>query len=90
MYHAPFGDPWAGGRAGSMVGPVARRVDTGGEDHASLGSDCDGAITPPRDMPTVLELPRLVDLMLQRGWSGPRIQKILGANFLRVVEAVRG
>jgi membrane dipeptidase len=91
MYHAPFlGDPWAGGSAETIVRHLAHIVDTVGEDHASLGSDFDGAINPPRDMPTVLELPRLVQLMLERGWSAARIQKILGANFLRVVEAVRG
>jgi len=37
------------------------------EDHASSGSDWDGAIMPPRDMPTCLELPRLVQIMLDRG-----------------------
>jgi microsomal dipeptidase-like Zn-dependent dipeptidase len=41
-------------------------------------------------MPTVLELPRLVQLMLDRGWSDERIRKILGGNFLRVVAAIRG
>jgi len=91
MYHAPFlGDPWAGGRAETIVRHLAHVVDTVGEDHASLGSDWDGAINTPRDMPTVLELPRLVDLMLRRGWSHERVAKILGRNFLRVVEAVRG
>ena len=91
MYHAPFlGDPWAGGRAETIVRHLAHIVDTVGEDHASIGSDHDGAINPPRDMPTILELPRLTDLMLRRGWSAERIGKILGGNFLRVVEAVRG
>jgi membrane dipeptidase len=91
MYHAPFlGDPWAGGRAETVVRHLAHVVETIGEDHASLGSDWDGAINPPRDMPTVLELPRLVDLMLRRGWSHERVAKILGGNFLRVVAAVRG
>lgn len=91
MYHSPFlGDPWAGGRAETIVRHLAHIVDTVGEDFASLGSDWDGAINPPRDMPTVLELPRLVDLMLRRGWSAERIGKILGGNFLRVLEAVRG
>jgi len=91
MYHAPFlGDPWAGGRAETIVRHLAHVVDTVGEDHASIGSDYDGAINPPRDMPTILELPRLVEAMLRRGWSGERIGKILGGNFLRVVEAVRG
>jgi membrane dipeptidase len=91
MYHAPFlGDPWAGGKAETIVKHLAHIVDVIGEDHASLGSDWDGAINPPRDMPTVCELPRLVELMLRRGWSAQRIGKILGGNFLRVVEAVRG
>lgn len=91
MYHAPFlGDPWPGGRAETIVRHLAHIVDTVGEDFASLGSDWDGAINPPRDMPTVLELPRLVELMLRRGWSEERIRKILGTNFLRVLEAVRG
>jgi membrane dipeptidase len=91
MYHAPFlGDPWAGGHAETIVKHIAHVVDTVGEDHASIGSDYDGAINPPRDMPTILELPRLVDPMLRRGWSAERIGKILGGNYLRVVEAVRG
>jgi membrane dipeptidase len=64
-------------------------ADTVGEDFASLGSDWDGAIIPPRDLGTPLELPRLVELMLRRGWSAERIQKILGGNFLRAVAALR-
>ena len=91
MYHAPFlGDPWLGGHAETIVEHIAHVVDTVGEDHASIGSDYDGAIHPPRDMPTILELPRIVEPMLRRGWSPERIGKILGGNFLRVVEAVRG
>ena len=45
---------------------------------------------PPRDMPTCLELPKLVEIMLKRGFSAERITKILGGNFLRVVETLRG
>jgi len=65
-------------------------VKTVGEDHASLGSDWDGAILPPRDMPTCLELPKLVQIMLDRKWSEARIRKVLGENFLRVVAELRG
>ncbi len=91
MYHAPFlGDPLWAGKASTIVDHLAHVVATVGEDHASLGSDWDGAIHPPRDMPTCLELPRLVQHMLDRGWSAERIHKILGGNFLRVVEALRG
>ncbi len=91
MYQSSFlGDPWAGGSAAAVVRHLAHIVETVGEEHASLGSDWDGAINPPRDLLTPLDLPRVVELMLQRGWSGERIQKILGGNFLRVVEALRG
>jgi microsomal dipeptidase-like Zn-dependent dipeptidase len=41
-------------------------------------------------MPTCLELPVLVQRMLDRGFAPHTIQKILGGNFLRVLEALRG
>ena len=40
-------------------------------------------------MPTCLELPRLVQVMLDRGWSAERMRKVLGGNFLRALEALR-
>jgi microsomal dipeptidase-like Zn-dependent dipeptidase len=46
-------------------------------------------VVPPRDMPTCLELPRLVELMLARGWSPDRIRKVLGGNFLRALASLR-
>lgn len=85
-----LGDPLFGGRYESIVRHLAHICDRVGEDHASLGSDWDGMIVTPRDMPTCLELPRLVDAMLKRGWSDTRIKKILGGNALRVIEALRG
>ena len=91
MYQSSFlGDSVLGGRASSIVNHLEHIINTVGEDHASLGSDWDGAITPPRDMPTCLELPKLVNIMLSRGWSDTCIKKVLGQNFLRVVEALRG
>jgi membrane dipeptidase len=91
MYAPHFlGDSMFGGRAASIVDHVEHIINTVGEDHASLGSDWDGAIPTPRDMPTCLELPRLVQIMLDRGWSDTRVQKVMGGNFLRVVEQLRG
>ncbi|MBW2585872.1 MAG: membrane dipeptidase [Deltaproteobacteria bacterium] len=82
------------GRRGVTVGTVvdhlAHIVDTVGEDHASIGTDFDGAITPPKDLPGLWAFPRLVQEMLDRGWSDLRIRKILGGNALRVIEALRG
>jgi membrane dipeptidase len=91
MYQSSFlGDPFWGGRSESVLRHVEHVVNTVGEDHASLGSDWDGAICPPRDLKSPLELPRLVEHMLRRRWTPERIQKVLAANYLRVVEAVRG
>src|SRR5690606_24201487 len=91
MYQSSFlGDPLWTGRARSIVDHLAHIVNTVGADHASLGSDWDGAIVTPRDMPTCLELPRLVQLMIDRGFSDDTIRKILGQSFLRGVEQLRG
>jgi membrane dipeptidase len=91
MYQSSFlGDPLLGGRAESIVRHLRHIVRTVGADHASLGSDWDGAIWPPRDMPTCLELPRLVQLMLDAKLGPEEIQKILGGSFLRTVAALRG
>ncbi|MCA9600422.1 MAG: membrane dipeptidase [Myxococcales bacterium] len=74
----------------TVVDHLEHIVQAVGEDHAALGSDWDGAIVTPRDMPTAVESPRLVDAMLRRGWSDTRIRKILGGNVLRAVAAMRG
>jgi membrane dipeptidase len=90
MYQATFlGDSLWGGRAERIVDHLEHVVKVAGEDFASLGSDWDGAIVTPRDMPTCLELPKLVEIMLSRGWSAERIHKIMGGNWLRAVSLLR-
>jgi len=49
-----------------------------------------GLIATPRDMATCVELPRLVQLMLERGFTPERVRKVLGGNFLRALGALRG
>jgi len=90
MYQANFlGDPLLGGRADSILDHLDHIIRVVGDDHAALGSDWDGMVIPPRDLPTCLELPRLADKMLARGWSTDRIRKVLGGNFLRALDALR-
>ncbi len=74
----------------TVVDHLAHIIRVIGEEHASIGSDFDGAIRPPPDLATLDQLPRLVDAMLRRGWSPDRIRKVLGENFLRVVQELRG
>jgi membrane dipeptidase len=90
MYHRGFlGRPaWRVG-AEAVVRHLEHAIDVGGEAVAALGSDWDGMITTPRDMPTVSELPVLVQRMLDRGFSDDRVARILGANALRVIGDVR-
>ena len=91
MYHWPFLGPGARSRGvDAILRHLEHIVATVGDDHASLGSDWDGAILTPRDMPTCLELPRLVQGMLDRGWTAERIRKVLGENFLRALRHLRG
>ena len=72
-----------------IIEHLAHIVETVGEDHASIGTDYDGAITPPKGCRDGLAYPRLTDAMLKLGWSDTRIQKILGLNALRVFRDLR-
>jgi len=92
VFHGGYlgGSYFWGGSVRHIVDHLEHIVRTVGEDHASLGSDWDGAIITPRDMPTCLELPRLVQHMLERGFGPDCIRKILGGNFLRALRQLRG
>ena len=90
IFHSLFLDgSWLGCAADRIVDHMQHIIDVAGEDFVALGSDWDGMIVTPRDMPTVLELPVLVQRMLDRGWSDQRVHKVLGSNYLRVMQAIR-
>ncbi|HEV3402236.1 MAG TPA: membrane dipeptidase [Acidimicrobiales bacterium] len=90
MFHSAFlGDRFWSGRADAVVDHLAHIIRIAGEDSAAIGSDYDGLIVPPTDLRTVTQLPVLVQRMLDRGFGAERVAKVLGRNYLRVVEAVR-
>jgi membrane dipeptidase len=91
IFQADFLKRPRGPKDGRMVIEHLRHViDTVGEDYAAIGSDYDGFITPPPDLRDGgVAFPRLVQYMLDEGWSAERIQKILGKNFLRTFRALR-
>jgi membrane dipeptidase len=91
MYQSSFlGDAYWGGKCEAIVRHLEHIANVAGDNVPALGSDWDGMIMTPRDMPTCLELPRLVQCMLDRQWSHTRIRRTLGANFLDTVERLRG
>jgi membrane dipeptidase len=59
-----------------------------GIDHVGVGSDFDGIQAVPVDLKNVSELPNLTKELLRRGYTEADIDKILGGNILRVMEAV--
>ena len=90
MYHRGFlGRPSRRVGAEAIVRHLEHTIAVGGEEAAALGSDWDGLIVTPRDMPTCLELPVLVDRMLSRRWPEDRIRRVLATNALRLIEATR-
>lgn len=91
MYHGPFLGPGLfAGRHDRIVAHIVHAMKVMGEDCVSLGSDWDGAIVTPTDLRTCLELPRLVQGLLNAGVTSAQVQKILGGNFLRVLKELRG
>jgi membrane dipeptidase len=90
IYHSLFLKPgfWSA-RCEDVLLHLEHVIRVAGEDCAALGSDYDGLIFPPKDLPDPTHHPRLVEGMLRRGWSPERIGKILGGNWLRVLGTVR-
>lgn len=75
--------------AADVARHVVHAINVCGSDAVCLGSDWDGLITTPKDMPTCLELPRLVEEMLRAGLTPEMITKVLGGNFLRLLRECR-
>src|SRR3954471_15550282 len=58
-----------------------------GVDHTCLGSDFDGVPVTPIGMEDVSKLPAITSGLRARGFSPADVEKILGGNVLRVLEA---
>jgi membrane dipeptidase len=71
----------------AIVAHIDHVARVAGVDHVGLGSDFDGA-TMPLGMEDATKLPRITDALLKKGYSDADIEKILGGNILRVMEAV--
>ncbi len=63
-------------------------VNVGGEDCVGIGSDFDGTDHLPSGLRDCRDIHRLVVGLLERGYSDIVVKKIVGENFLRVIEKV--
>src|SRR4029450_11585613 len=74
--------------------PLARLLDhiqhvakVAGVDHTCLGSDFDGVPVTPTGLEDASKLPAITAGLRARGFSPADVEKILGGNVLRVLEA---
>lgn len=72
-----------------VVDHIDHIVKLVGVDHVGIGSDFDGVQITTTGLATVAELPNLTKELLNRGYSETQINKILGGNMLRVLDAVK-
>jgi membrane dipeptidase len=74
------------------VEQLAKVIDYGvnlvGEDHIALGSDFDGGAELPREIKDISDYPQMTIAMQKLGYGEQRIKKILGLNWLRVIQQV--
>jgi membrane dipeptidase len=57
-----------------------------GIDHVAIGSDYDGIESTPQYLEDVSKLPILTKSLLERGYKKEDIAKIMGLNFLRIMQ----
>ena len=70
---------------GDVVDHIEHVIETAGIDHVGLGSDYDGILYGPDQMPDVSGFPYITQVLLNRGYSKTELKKILGGNFMRVL-----
>ncbi|HZN07508.1 MAG TPA: dipeptidase [Pyrinomonadaceae bacterium] len=72
-----------------IVDHIDHTVKLVGVDHVGIGSDFDGVQITTSDLATIADLPNLTKELLRRGYSEADVNKILGGNMLRVMDAVK-
>lgn len=71
-----------------LVDHIDHIVKLVGVDYVGIGTDFDGVQSTLSDLADISELPNLTRELLRRGYSVSDVEKILGGNMLRVMEAV--
>jgi membrane dipeptidase len=72
----------------AVVDHIQHVIDVAGEDAPALGSDFDGFVVPPEGLEDIAALPNLTVALSRRGIVPRVLEKILGGNALRVLDAM--
>jgi len=70
-----------------VVDHIDHMVKVAGIDHVGLGSDFDGIANGPVGLEDCTKFPSITEELMLRGYADGDIQKILGLNTMRVMEA---
>jgi membrane dipeptidase len=70
-----------------IVEHIGHAVSVAGSEHVGIGSDFDGA-DMPYGLEDASELPKITAALVQKGYPGNDIKKILGGNTLRLMQDV--
>lgn len=84
-----FAPRYLGGKdVEAVVDHILHVIDVAGEDVPALGSDFDGFVIPPVGLEDATMFPALTAALMARRIPVRTIEKILGGNALRVLDAV--
>jgi membrane dipeptidase len=72
----------------AVVDHLLHVLNVAGDDVPALGSDFDGFVVPPVGLEDIAALPNLTVALSRRGVPPRVLEKILGGNVLRVLDAV--
>lgn len=72
----------------AVVDHLLHVMNVAGEDLPALGSDFDGFVVPPTGLEDISCMPNLTVALARRGLAPRVLEKILGGNALRVLDAV--
>ena len=79
-------NPYPAGTIHDVVDHIDHIVKTIGIDHVGLGSDYDGITKVPAQLEDVSTYPLITQELLNRGYQGADIHKIMSGNILRVMK----
>ncbi|MBS1821695.1 MAG: dipeptidase [Acidobacteria bacterium] len=72
----------------SLIDHFDHIIKVAGIDHVGIGTDFDGFPTPPAEIDSAADLPKVTAALMARGHSADDMTKLLGGNLLRVFSAV--
>jgi membrane dipeptidase len=73
----------------SLIAHFDHIIQIAGIDHVGIGTDFDGFPTPPAEIDSAADLPKVTTALMARGYSAEDMRKLLGGNLLRVFRDVQ-